>query len=209
MTDAQGDAFGGSDKGTDQIGDDCYKHDFCASEHCSSNLFFSGLCVECLSNDDCVGHGQSLPGILPNAFCVESKGELPACSRWRNGRPIGAKGYPVWLGHEDIPPVWVERKVHEGPPTSLVWRFNLNNQVGGAKTEDKFGANATHVRIPIQESLVAGYSMSNPMLEEHETGIISMYFGPNPQSSTCKNSSTKHKDCLPALTLCCAFCCDS
>jgi len=182
VADAQGGAWDWGGAGTGQIGDDCYRHNFCASEVCSSSLAFSGSCVECLSDEDCEGQGQSLPGVLPKAFCHEAEGEYPVCSRWRNGRPIGERGYPVWLGHNDIPPIWLGRQVFEGPPTSLVWRFDLNNQVGGTDTADKFEANATHVRIPLNEPLVAGYSMSNPMVQEHETGIASIYFGANPQS---------------------------
>jgi len=180
VADANSEAFGGS--GAGQIGDDCRRNAFCASGVCSSSFVFSGNCVECLSNDDCDGHGQSLPGILPKAFCYEAEGEFPVCSEWRNGRPIGERGYPMWLGHEDIPPIWLRRQVLEGPPTSLVWRFDLNNQIGGKETSDKFEVNVTHVSIPISESLVAGYSMSNPMVQEHETGIASIWFAPNPQS---------------------------
>merc|ERR1712176_659244 len=57
-----------------------------------------------------------------------------------------------------------------------------NNQIGGAELANKFEANATHVRIPLRELLVAGYSMSNPMVQEHETGVVTMSFAPNPRS---------------------------
>merc|ERR1719491_304987 len=100
-----------------------------------------------------------------------------------NGHPIDDNGYPVWLGTEDDPPLMIQRNVHnEGPPTSLVWRFELNNQPGGAETANAFAANATHISIPMKTNLLAGYSMSNQMVEEHESGIVSINFVTNPWS---------------------------
>ena len=84
-----------SDEPTGKLGDECYRNDFCESNMCSSGTISRGVCVECLTHDDCDGHGESLPGTLPEAFCHEN-----ACSRWKRGRPISEDGYPIWLGHE-------------------------------------------------------------------------------------------------------------
>jgi len=67
-------------------------------------------------------------------------------------------------------------------PTRLVWRFELDNQVGGLDTAGAFEKNSTHIQIPLDMQLNAGYSMDNPMVGEHETGIVTLPFGKNPVS---------------------------
>jgi len=57
-----------------------------------------------------------------------------------------------------------------------------NNQPGGAETANAFAANTTHVSIPMNTNLLAGYSMSNQMVEEHQSGIVSINFVTNPWS---------------------------
>ena len=67
----------------------------------------------------------------------------------------------------------------------------MNDQVGGSETANAFEANATHIRIPTTVPILAGYSMSNPMIQEHETGIVSIVFGINPVSGACEKPSTE------------------
>lgn len=67
-------------------------------------------------------------------------------------------------------------------PTSLVWRFEVDNQVGGSATAGAFERNSTHIHVPLDMQLNAGYSMANPMVGEHESGIVTVFFGKNPIS---------------------------
>ena len=142
--------------------------------------------MECETHEDCEGRGFSSPGELPKAFCYTGDAERGHyCSEWRNGHPIGSEGYPLlplWLDATDEPPFMMERHVTEGPAMSLVWHFDLSNQIGGAETTDLFSANSTHVKIPLNTKLLAGYSMSNHVQGEHETGILTTKFANNPVS---------------------------
>lgn len=165
-------------QGNGKIGNSCGSNDDCASGICSGSWSWSGwsgICVECDSDDDCEGHGESLPGILPKSFCYES-----VCSSWKRGHPINELGYPLRFGNGDEEPNWVKRRVHEGEPTSsLVWHFDLNKQLGGNETAMMFEANSTHINVPINTGLLAGYSMHNHAIGEHETGILETIFMPN------------------------------
>ena len=164
------------------IGESCNEDNDCASGACNGG-YFSQVCVECESNEDCEGHGESLPGTLPKAFCYTGDAARgPYCSEWKNGHPIGKEGYPVWLGTEDDPPVMMPRHIIDGPAMSLVWHFDLNNQIGGEATSNAFSANATHIKIPLNTKLLAGYSMRNHIFDEHETGILSVKYANNPVS---------------------------
>lgn len=178
-----------ADEGRDgaaELGADCYSDSACASEICSSRLFFwKGSCVECNTDEDCPGQGESTPGEHPRAFCFkEEENDANArCSEWKQGEPINEKGYPIWY-HGAPGAQWIPRTtIDEGPVMDQVWHWDLNNQ----PDDTEFILSETHVSIPLNSHTLAAYSRTYHNYQEHETGIVTVAFLNNPMSVLTPN----------------------
>ena len=150
--------------GSAKVGASCFFDSSCASGHCAGVL--SRRCVECESDKHCGptdehGVGLSAPSEAPAAFCVKAR-----CSKWKRGKSIPRKGYPItvgakanaglWSSAEDDVVVRVPRKVQAYLPGVLMYRIHLTDQPE-AKGKHSIAINRTHVRIPRLVQLRAGY----------------------------------------------------
>mmetsp|Transcript_3737 Transcript_3737/g.4148 ORF Transcript_3737/g.4148 Transcript_3737/m.4148 type:complete len:570 (+) Transcript_3737:2-1711(+) len=163
----------------------CSRDNQCLSGHCLKewHSFWTGVCCECETHDDCEGKGISRPGELPKAFCYQEEGTKKFCSKWKHGKPIDGNGYPLHLPSKaNKGPDWIRRFIHEvdnEPAMSQVWHWDLNNQPEGTTID----VNETHVSIPLYTQTLAGYSRTYHVFgNEHETGIATSTFMSNQYS---------------------------
>jgi len=179
--------------GSGRLGESCFRNRYCDSGICSGTI--TGICAECDGDDDC--GAPHLPGTMTKAFCYKG-GDYPVCSEFKRGEPIPpGDGYPIFLGTDNDPPVWIPRHIIQGPAMTLVWHFDLNNQPEGF---EQLSVSSTHIKIPFSQPMLAGYSMDLPMFDEQETGILSTQFTRNPTSIVTPFASAGAQEKYHTLT---------
>lgn len=169
------------------IGGRCRKGDDarCESGHCCWNeRIHSGRCSVCCTNTDCTNDMPQPPepGYFGTPFCLKSY----TCSAFKDGdaSQIPSTGYPIWIPTDDdkdfkklvIPRTVVDRQ--GGPVSEQVWYFDLKEQPDTSVLDD-IEYNGTHIRIPLYKQMLAGYSRTYTMYDEHETGIVTATYLPN------------------------------
>ena len=144
------------------------------------------------------------PGTYGTPFCRK---EDRTCSAFKNGhfsQISASSGYPVWApinDETDLAQVDMPRTVVEGtdPVMEQVWYFDLTDQPV-ENVASRVGSNGTHVWVPLHTQILAGYSRTYHMYEEHETGIITSVFLPNSVSIVTDQPKAGMAEKVHALT---------
>jgi len=159
-------------------GEPCNSDETCKSGHCNNLLFFKGKCIECENDNHCEGPNYSRTGEMPKAFCYEDD-DLPRCSKFKYGKPISEKGYPLWFAGQNNAQ-WIKRIVVDDPPLEQIWHWDLNNQPKGTNFQVIYDGHV--IKIPKNVETIAGFSSKYNTLNEEKSGIVTSVFSDNESS---------------------------